>query len=79
MICKHILLIMFLNEPKLFFCTQLNASKYCYVSLTIHVNISYLFAHSLNVKLFYLTTLGLSEPRSNGNKGVLHILQISKA
>ena len=28
MICKHILLITFLNKPKLIFCTQLNGSKY---------------------------------------------------
>ena len=29
-----------------FFCTQLNNSRYCYVSLTIQLNISRLFAHS---------------------------------
>ena len=28
-----------------FICTQLNDSKYCYVSLTIKLNISHLFAH----------------------------------
>ena len=76
MICKHILLIIFLNEyDHIFFCTQLNGFKYCYVSLTIQLNISYythlnnqtvlflaiqfsisyLFAHSYNVKQFYLT------------------------
>ena len=32
------------------FCTQLNGSTYCYVSLTIQVSISHLFAYSLNVK-----------------------------
>ena len=32
MICKHILLIMFLNESN---STQINGSKYCYISLTI--------------------------------------------
>ena len=42
MICKHILLIIFLNEPKLIFCVQLIGFKYCYRILTfIH-----LFAHS---------------------------------
>ena len=34
MICKYILLKMFLNETKLI-CIQLNDSKYYYVSLTI--------------------------------------------
>ena len=29
--------------------------KYCYVSLTIQLKISYFFAVSLNVKQFYLT------------------------
>ena len=28
-----------------FVCTQLNGFKYCYVTLTIKFNISYLFAH----------------------------------
>ena len=46
MISKHILLITFLNTLKLIFCTQLNDSKYCYASLKIQLNISYLFAHS---------------------------------
>ena len=40
MICKHILLT-FLKEPEFIFCTQLIGSKYCYVSLTIQLNISY--------------------------------------
>ena len=47
--------------------------------------VSHLFAHSLNVQQFFLThrtlsgatTLGQSRPASNGNKGVLHILQSS--
>ena len=77
MICKQILLLIFLNEPKLiFFGIQLDGFKYCYKSLIIQLNISHLFtqlndqtvlfqtiqfrishlfAHSLNVKLFYLT------------------------
>ena len=42
MICKHILLIKFLNERKLILCSQLNGSKYFYVSLTIQLNISHL-------------------------------------
>ena len=35
MICKHILLISFLNEPELIFCAQLNGFKYCYITVTI--------------------------------------------
>ena len=35
--------------------SKLNGSKYCYVSLTIRLNISHLFALSLNVKQFYFT------------------------
>ena len=46
MICKRILLIKFLNEDKLIFCTQLNGCKYCYVSLTIDLNISHIFTKS---------------------------------
>ena len=42
MICKHK-------------STKLTASKYCYVSLKIQLNISHLFANNLNVKQFYLT------------------------
>ena len=30
--------------------SKLNGSMYCYVSPTIQLNISYLFAYSLNVK-----------------------------
>ena len=48
MICKLVLLITFLNIPELIFCTQLSGSKYCYVSLIIQLNISHLFALSLN-------------------------------
>ena len=29
-----------------FICTQLNSSRYCYVSLTIQLNISHFFTHS---------------------------------
>ena len=53
--------------------------------LTIQFCISHLFAHSLNVKQFFLThktlsgatTPGPSGPRSNGNKGVICIPQSS--
>ena len=44
MICKHILLITFLNEPELFR-THLNGCKHCYKAVTIqHQSF---FAHSL--------------------------------
>ena len=56
--------------------------------LTIQFNASHLLIHSLNVKQFYFTpidrtlsdatTWDQSGPGSNGNKGVLHIPQISK-
>ena len=49
MIRKKILSITFLNEPELFLAKKLNGYKYCYITVTI--NISHLFAHSL----FYLT------------------------
>ena len=70
-----------------FFCSQLNGPKYCYVSLTIQLKISHLFKHSLNVKLFYLihrtlsgaNTSDQSGPWSDGNEGVLHISQSSRA
>ena len=39
MICKHK--------------SKLNGSKYCNVSLTIQLNISHLFIHSLMMKQFY--------------------------
>ena len=42
MICKHILLITFLNDSELsFICTQLSGFKYCHV--IIEINISHLF------------------------------------
>ena len=76
MICKHILLIKFLNEPELIFGTQLNGSKYCYVSLTIQLNISFVcpqFKQSISSIwpvdriLSGTTTLGQSGPGSDGN------------
>ena len=36
-----------------FVCTQLNCCKYCYESLTIHLNINHLFIHSYMIKQFY--------------------------
>ena len=56
MIRKHIFLITFLNEPELIFCTQLNGSKYCYESQTIHLNISHLFTQ-LNDQTFLFLTI----------------------
>ena len=45
MICKHILLITFLNEPELiFFYKQLNGSKNCYRIRIILFTINNLFA-----------------------------------
>ena len=46
MICKHILLITFLNDSSLILCTHLNGSKYYYVSLRIHLNLIHLFTNS---------------------------------
>ena len=69
--------------------TKSDASKNCFVSLTVQLNISHdqtvlfqaiqfsrspLFAYSLNIKQFYLTKRG---PESNGNEGVLCIPQSS--
>ena len=59
--------------------TQLNDQTVLF--LTIQFSISHLFAHSLNVKQFYLahgtlsgtTSLGQSAPGSNGHEGVLYI------
>ena len=48
----------------IYYKSKLNGSKYCYISLTIQLNISHLFTQSiachfffrsLNVKEFYLT------------------------
>ena len=36
MICKHILLMTFLNEPEFNFYTQLKGFKYCYIIVTIY-------------------------------------------
>ena len=52
MICKHILLITFLDELKRI---HLNGIKYCYVSLTIQLNICYLFTQSNDQTVLFLT------------------------
>ena len=46
MICKHILLITFLNKPEFIFSRQLNDLKYCYLTLIILFNITHSFTHS---------------------------------
>ena len=35
MICKHISLTIFLNEPELIFYTQINGFKYCDITVTV--------------------------------------------
>ena len=47
MICKHK-------------STKLNSSKYCYVSLTIQLNISHLFIHSINNQIVLFQTIQFS-------------------
>ena len=49
MICKHILLITFLNEPDLIFCTQSNDFNYRYLTLIILFDIYHLSANSVVV------------------------------
>ena len=62
--------------------TQVSNLKYCYVSLTIQLNLSHiskshLFALSLNIKQFYRpiprTLSGATTPVKKGSEGVLHI------
>ena len=69
-----------------FVCTQLNCSKYCYVSTTLEMNISHLLhivkwsnSHllALNLTLLGATTPGKSGPGSEDNKGVFPISQSS--
>ena len=43
MICKHILLIAFLNKPELIFCSQLSSFKYFYQTQIILFTINHLF------------------------------------
>ena len=45
MICKHILLITFLYEPEVLFCSLLKGFKYCYLIQIIIFIINHLFAH----------------------------------
>ena len=90
MICKHILFIHTVkwsnssisNHSIYHKSTKLNGSKYCYVSLRIQLNISHLFAQSLNSQtVLFDPQIGpyqsQSWPGSNGNEGVLSIFQIS--
>ena len=48
-------------------CTQLNSSKYWYVSLTIWFSISHLFANSVDVKKFYSTLSGATTQGQSGS------------
>ena len=46
MIPKHILLITFLNELKVIFCTQFNDSQLFYLTRKIQFTMNHLFTHS---------------------------------
>ena len=48
MICKHK-------------STKLNSSKYCYVSLTIELNISLLFTYTYMIKNFYFKQFNFAQ------------------
>ena len=53
--------------------------KYCYISLTILLNRTNLFTHSLMIKRFYLTLSGAISPDQSGpwcdvNEGIHHVL-----
>ena len=81
MICKHILLMTFLNKPKFFF-----PHKWFQVLLyNSHDLTSVIYLHiflsiwPIDKTQSSANTPGQGRPRSNGNEGVLHILQISKA
>ena len=96
-ICKQILLIHTVKWPNssisnnsLQHVSTLNDFKYCYVSVTIQLNISHLFTQlndrkiifqaiqfSLNRTLSGATTPGQSGPGSDGSDGVLRIPQSS--
>ena len=43
------------TKPNQFVWSQLNGSKYCYITLQIQFNVSHLFEHSYIVKQYYLT------------------------
>ena len=80
-ICKHILLITFLNEPEI-----LHTVKCFQVLLYYSHNLTcHLFAHivysiwPIDRSLSGPTTPSQSGPGSNGNKEVLHIPQISNS
>ena len=61
MICKHILLIMFLTKLRSFFCTQLNSFKSYNVSLTIQLNFRHFFTYSYEkIEHFYFQQFNLA-------------------
>ena len=53
MIYKHILLIIYLNEPELIFYSQLNGFKYFYQTQIILFTVYHWFTHSKMIKQFY--------------------------
>ena len=81
MICKHILLITFLNELELFFTHK----KFQVLLYNNHNLTSVICLHTvcsiwtIDRTLSGTTDPGQSGPGSNSNKGVLYIPQISKA
>ena len=52
--------VLFQNNSVKHNSTKLNGSKYCYVSLTIQLNVSHLFAHSLNDQTVLFLTIQFS-------------------
>ena len=80
MICKHILLIVFLNKSEIF----LHTIKWFQVLLFNSFNLIVICLHTvfsiwpIDRTLSGATTPGQSEPGSNGNERVLHILQALK-
>ena len=81
MICKHILLITFLNKSELFlhtvkrFQVLLYNSHYLTWVICLHT-ISFIW--SIDRTLSGTTTPGQNGPGSNGNEGILCIHQVSK-
>ena len=71
-----------IKRTRVLFCTQLNGFKSCDITITIYRQ-SFVFTVcsicSIGRTLSGTITPGQSESGSNGNEGVLHIPQISKA
>ena len=68
--CKHILLITFLNESELIFLTQLNGFKYCYIchSLTSVICLSViLFLNDLQLIRLHTSIAIISSQLSDFN------------